>query len=300
MHLIDLARDAGIDLRADTLWLDESGVDFQVGHAIDTGGTRWILRVPRRAEVRERAASEKAALELLRRRFPVAVPEWRVATDELIAYPRLDGAPAATISPEAGGYAFRFDPSDPPANFIGSLGRAVAALHAVDQTAVAAAGLPVRTPAEVRGATRRRMERAIERLRVPPNVVDRWHRWLGDDSLWPETTVPVHGDLHPAHILVDDEHRVTGLLDWTEMAIDDPAIDFTIQYASLGEDALDRLLAAYASAGGEVRSGMRQHIIESWAAYPCRVVEFAEVSGEESYLHFAQTLVDQAATSANG
>ena len=216
MDLIDLARDAGIHLRPDTLWLDESGADFQVGHATDTEGGRWILRIPRRPEVRERAALEAAALDLLRVHLPVEVPQWRIATDQLIAYPRLDGMPAATIDPQAGGYAFQFDPSMAPPAFTESLGRTIAALHAIDRDAVAAAGLPVREPAEVRAMMRRRVERALEMLQVPTTLAERWLRWLDDDHLWPERTVPVHGDLHPPHILLNGNHRVSGLLDWTE------------------------------------------------------------------------------------
>ena len=36
----------------------------------------------------------------------------------------------------------------------------------------------------------------------------------------------IHGDLHPGHIMVDNQANVTGLIDWTEATHSDPSMDF--------------------------------------------------------------------------
>lgn len=263
-----------------------------VAHALDTGGTRWILRLPRRADVLPRAAAERAALALVSARLPVAVPNWRVHNAELIAYPRLDGEPAAVIDLSAGGYRWRFDPSAPPTPFVESFGATLAALHAIPVDAAAAAGLRVRSPDRIRQELREGALAARELLRIPPSVTARWERWIDDDGYWPTRSRPVHGDLHPAHILVNPDGRVIGLLDWTEAHVADAGMDFTLQYAAMGGEALDALLAAYGSAGGEVYDRMRAHVVESWAGYPITVASFARVTGEEVHRLFAQQLVD--------
>jgi hypothetical protein len=37
---------------------------------------------------------------------------------------------------------------------------------------------------------------------------------------------------------------------------------------------------------------MREHVIESWLAYPATIATFARVTGEESHRQLAQHLVD--------
>jgi macrolide phosphotransferase len=54
---------------------------------------------------------------------------------------------------------------------------------------------------------------------------ERWQSWLADDSFWSNHSAFVHGDLHPGHIVDDPERCVTGLLDWTEAEVADPATD---------------------------------------------------------------------------
>ena len=290
--LLRAAGEAGLRLDPDTAILDESGADFLVAHGRDEEGAPWIVRAPRRADVMARAAGERKALELLRRRLPVAVPDWRIATATIIAYPRLAGHPAAVVDPAAGGYVWRFDPTNPPAAFTSSLAATLAALHRVDPAEAAAAGLRVRTPADIRAERAEEMERAREILEIPDALWARWHRWLGDDGCWPRAAAVVHGDLHPPHILVDEAHRVVGLLDWTEAHVADPAMDFTLQFGSMGATALDALLEGYQRAGGVIGPGMRQHVVESWLAYPATIASFARVTGEESHRQLAQYLVD--------
>jgi len=62
----------------------------------------------------------------------------------------------------------------------------------------------------------------------------------------------IHGDLWYENILVDSGHtRILGIVDWEEVAFDDPAQDFaTLRHS--GDAFSDDVLAAYARAGGQV------------------------------------------------
>jgi macrolide phosphotransferase len=299
-QLLAAAREQGLQLTAKRPELDGSGADFIVVHAVDEHGTPWVVRSPRRPDVLERAAAERRALALVRARIPAAVPDWRLFSPQVIAYPRLGGEPAAVIDMSAGGYVWCFDEKNPPAVFIDSLASFLAALHGIAEEDAVAAGLSVQRPSQIREAYARRMERSREVLNVPDAVWRRWQAWLAGDSYWPEHSALVHGDLHPAHILVNEERRVTGILDWTEAHVGDPATDFALQYATLGRGTLSALLERYRASGGRAWARMEEHVVEMWAAYPVVIAEFALATGEEGPRHLAQSLVDAAAQELSG
>lgn len=71
---------------------------------------------------------------------------------------------------------------------------------------------------------------------------------LLDDAadLPPSSRVAVlHGDLHVRHLLVDEDGRATGVIDWGDVCIGDPAIDLGIAYGSFSGEARSALLEAY-------------------------------------------------------
>ena len=86
-ELLALAADHGLDLVPDSLRTEEVGLDFRVAFARARDGQRWVLRIPRRAEVLPRAAIEGRLLALLAPRLDVAVPDWRISTERITAYP---------------------------------------------------------------------------------------------------------------------------------------------------------------------------------------------------------------------
>jgi aminoglycoside phosphotransferase (APT) family kinase protein len=62
----------------------------------------------------------------------------------------------------------------------------------------------------------------------------------------PNVTVFCHNDLGVEHVLVDIEANVvTGVIDWTDAAITDPARDLALIYRDLGPEIFDLTLAHY-------------------------------------------------------
>lgn len=287
-ELTALAKQNGLELSDSNLQLNESGLDFAAAFARTTDGTAWVLRMPRRADVVESAVYEKRILDLVRTHLPVSVPDWKIHTPEIIAYPMLEGTPAATINPETQSYDWYLDQQAIPECFKMTLAETLVALHTVDHTAAGNAGLRVLEPADVRQRMADRMNDVKRIFGVSRALWDRWQTWLADDSYWPKHSALVHSDLHPGHILVSPEGIVTGLLDWTEAEAADPAIDFVTYYALFGDSGLAELLAYYERAGGKVWQRMNAHIAELWAAYPVLIAMFALKSGLEEYMVMAR------------
>lgn len=287
-RILELARQHDLNISSTNAEINESGLDFFAVFGQTDNGEAWVIREPRRPDVVASAIYERNVLKLIQERLPVAVPDWRICTPELIAYPRLNGTPAATINPEASNYDWVIDPQSPPEVFIETLARAMAALHAIDHETAYEAGARVKQPREVRRDLTDKMDEIQRIFGVSEALWQRWQAWLADDSYWPQHSSLIHGDLHPGHIVIDSDGRVTGLLDWTEAKVADPASDFTIYCAAFGESGLEKLLEQYEKAAGKVWPRMREHIVEMLAAYPILIASFAMKSGLEEYLAMAR------------
>ncbi|TYP71946.1 macrolide 2'-phosphotransferase [Paenibacillus methanolicus] len=287
-RMLDLAIKHGIEVDAATVKINESGLDFLAVFADDKDGMPWVLRSPRREDVIESAGYEHKVLQLAANHMSVSVPAWEVYTPELIAYRKLQGTPMGTINPEASGYDWYLDPQNIPDGFIQSLAETLASLHGIAPELALQAGVRVKQPNQVREALAVHMDEVKRSFGVSRALWERWQRWLADESYWPQHSGLVHGDLHPGHILVDPQGNVTGLLDWTEGEVSDPATDFTIYHTLFGDEGLADLLKRYEQAGGRVWPRMHEHIVERMAAYPVLIAIFAMKSGLAEYKAMAQ------------
>ncbi|WP_221567910.1 macrolide 2'-phosphotransferase [Alkalihalobacillus sp. TS-13] len=287
-EILNLAENHGLYLRPETLTINESGMDFQVGFAKDENGLSWVLRKPRRRDILKRAEYEGRALELLKKELPVAVPDWQVNSQDLIAYPRVVGTPLAVIDLEIMNYAWHVEPDSIKDVYVRSLAKVMADLHGVDKNRVADAGIEVLKPSEARKSMMEKMEQTKREIGVSEELWVRWQKWIEEDSYWPEHSALIHGDLHPAHILIDEEQQVTGLLDWTEVKVTDPAMDFIVHYMIFGKSGTETLLKHYENAGGRVWPRMLEHIAEHQAAYPVSVAMFALQTGEDGHMDMAR------------
>lgn len=81
-------------------------------------------------------------------------------------------------------------------------------------------------------------------------------QFLDDDANWQFTACLTHADLGPDHILYDaPTEAITGIIDWGDAEVGDPAMDFAGFLGDYGPAFTDATLAAY---GNEIDPALRQ------------------------------------------
>lgn len=280
-----LAARHGLDLEG-PLHINELGLDYRIAISAAKDGRRWVLRIPRRADVSAKVQREARVLAMLEKRLPFAVPNWRIATGDLVAYPLLEDSTAILLEP--GSTTPTWVIAQDSEIFAQSFAVALAALHAVPLVSAEAAEMLIRTPEQARQKVANDIERVRRELHVHEKRVERWQRWLDDDSSWPDFSVVVHGDLYVGHILVDKSERVTGMIDWSESRVDDPTIDMASHLMVFGEAGLAKLLMAYEASGGKTWPRIAHHTSERLAIWPVTYALFGLDSGNEQHLATAK------------
>ena len=282
--ILKLASDHGLDIVPETVTVNELGLDFQVAIAEVVDGRSWVLRIPRRPDVTDRAAVEGRFLQAIAPHLSVAVPDWRIHTKDLIAYPLLPGDPGLTIDGQ-GQPQWHFDVE--AKEYVYSLGDFLAELHLVDPSIVRTSGIEERSPAEVRQRKRDDIARVVAEFDVAPSLQDRWGAWLDDDSFWPTFTVVTHGEVYPAHQLMDGARNLS-ILDWTTATIGDPARDFMFHHASVSAEAFDATVKRYVEKGGRVWPRLAEHCGELFSTSPVELGLYALETADADHMDAAQ------------
>lgn len=255
--------------------VDESGWDYLVLHATAANGAKWILRAPRHTDGHYLPA-EGPLLDHVRPLLPIAVPDWRIRTDTLIAYERLPGVQADR----------QWTPTDD------LLGRCVALLHALPTDEPQALGVPVFDPEQQRRWIAARLAEAQEAFAIADERWRRWQDWLADTDRWPQAMVLARGDLHPQHLLVNGG-RLVGMIDWADATISDPSLDFVDPYAHLAPAVFERLLIDYERHGGHVWPGMREHIAHRASLEPVFAGLYGLETGRADMIEKARELLSR-------
>ena len=246
--------------------------------AFDVDG-ELIVRFRKASDPEERAAlvtAEAGLLGEIASALPVAVPEMAFVDAErgCLAYRKLPGTPLLQ-QPRASRSAW--------AGALGEvLGRSLAAMHALPPVRMRAfvgtddAPLPewradaadiYRGVAAVIPATHRP---AIETFLGTPPPPDR------------EGLVFSHNDLGIEHVLVESRTgAVTGIIDWSDAAMVDPAYDVGLLYRDLGPDALDAILRSGVESG-DVR--MRERAVFYARCSVLEDLAYGDGSGRSEYV----------------
>lgn len=278
--IVERAASHGLRICADRVRTVEAGLDYRVVFATVADGSKWVLRIPRRTDVSDKVDEEACILNLVRPRLSVAVPDWQIRSRDLIAYPLLPGHPGLTLN-DNGEPQWHIDQNDP--DYARELGRLIAELHDIDPDVARAAGVPVQTPEEVREEWRDRLRRVASSFDVKPDLLQTWNSWIADDALWPDTTVFTHGELYPAHVLVDESGGIRSVLDWTTAKVTDPAIDFMYHYMIASPEIFRIAVDAYTTAGGRDLPGLDARCAALLTAGPLTYADYALTTGDPEH-----------------
>lgn len=285
-EVLALAARHGLHI-TDDIHFNEMGIDFSVGFATGINGEKWVLRIPRRSDMAEQIRQEQHILRLAQAHLSVAVPDWRIVSDELIAYPLLPDKPALTFDAKTYEVTWNMEIQDP--RYVASLAEILVELHGISIDELAGERIKSLTIAETRQVLLEQIKLVKQELGIAGLLERRWLQWVDNDLLWPDFTVFVHGDLYAGHVLVDTEATITGIIDWSEGQGNDPSMDFAGHVAAFGEGSLKKLIAAYERRGGRVWDKLFEQAVERHAASALRYAVFAINTNDETHLQAAGT-----------
>jgi aminoglycoside phosphotransferase (APT) family kinase protein len=216
--------------------------------AFDVNGT-WVFRFPKRADVEQQQLIEQRVLPVLGRHLPLPIPSPRFLgqpTGEFarhfIGYAKIPGLPGIHFDRSRFAFAAAADP----------LGRFLSSLHAFPAADARRLGVPDQQIDTVIDESRTEALDGFHLVRelAPDAPLGHWHAYLSAGpprhSARSSSPVLLHNDLAAEHVLCDERTGLpTGVIDWSDMALGDPAADFAGILHWGGEPFAKALLAHY-------------------------------------------------------
>jgi aminoglycoside 2''-phosphotransferase len=216
-----------------------------------------VLRFPRDPEFTRTLVVEAAVMRELAPALPLPVSVIEVYEDgpnrlPFTSHRMVPGVPVKELGrPLAAGAG-------------ATLGRFLRAMHAFPVERAAALGLANSTSARRHEDRLRFFEEQVQKRVFPlvsgeacAHLAATFEAFLGEPANF-EAAAVSHGDIDPVNVLADPvTGELTGVIDWGDIAIGDPAGDFTnILYGGLGDaglrEQLPDLLPAYGITGAEL------------------------------------------------
>jgi aminoglycoside phosphotransferase (APT) family kinase protein len=101
-----------------------------------------------------------------------------------------------------------------------------------------------------------------------------------------------HGDLHIRHLLLNDDGRAAGVIDWGDLCVADRSVDLSLAYGGFSGPARTTLLSAYGPVGAERE--IRARVL---AVFLCAALaEYAAGTGRSRLLNEALKGLTRAST----
>ncbi len=239
----------------------KSGESSKPGESHKPG---WIFRFPRNSVVAENLQKEQAVLPVVAPQVDFAVPCFEHAGywngQPFAGYRRIPGRPLSDhplnsrgLDDETGGsVAAAHSSRELPAVTAEAIAATLSSLHDVPTSLVAEACAAEPTV----DAWRQRYHALRETVRtmVSPLLDSRlldavqrgFERFLQEDLATLKDVALVHCDLGCEHVLIrDDGTTVNGLIDFEDVTIGDPTIDFVGIFVTYGMKPVERVRAGY-------------------------------------------------------
>lgn len=203
-------------------------------------GQQILLKSPKSALALTRLGLEVRALRVLRNvnlpfRVPALLGESSPgAVYKALAFDYVSGRPTPL-------HNLRVD--DP---LVANLGQTLAQIHSIPTSLVIDAGLPEYDPALKLRERVAEFDRAMETGKIHPALLERWQNALLDVNLFRYQPTVVHGSLS-SQVILSEANEVVGINNWTELSVDDPAVDLAAIYADCSPEVADAIALAYES-----------------------------------------------------
>jgi len=207
-------------------------------NVIVKAGDHLVVRLPRRQAAAQFIVNEQHWLPILAPRLPLPIPAPLRVGQPGCGYPW----PWTISAFLPGQTAARTPPAD-QRQAAESLGAFLAALHttaATDAPVNASRGIPLAQ----RQQTFTQNLAALGGV-VDPRAANRLWEAAVQAPAWPEPSVWLHGDLHPANIIVHDG-RIGGVIDFGDITAGDPATDLSVCWMLLPPTSHEHFWAGYA------------------------------------------------------
>jgi hypothetical protein len=139
----------------------------------------------------------------------------------------------------------------------GSIGSAIAAIHALDTEAIRTAGLPEFSAAELVKKLVNELDEVAATGEIPSALLSRWESALEDVSLFRYQPTVVHGELS-ADTVLELDGQVSAVLNWGALHLGDPAQDLTWLASTVYGELFDAVMLSYAKTSGSSDAGLKQ------------------------------------------
>jgi aminoglycoside 2''-phosphotransferase len=244
---------------------------------VETPDGELIFRFPLRPDVERMLAKEVRLLPELAQALPTPIPQFayvwsgeaRVARP-FVGYRKLSGVSLDASQPQ----------SDARDRLERDLALFLTALHRFPTARAAALGVSGgsadRWREEYRTLHTQIRDQAFPLLSASARAraTTLWESYLEDDANLDFTPALIHRDLGAEHILWERETgQLSGVIDWGDAAVGDPALDFVGLFRCCGRDFTEHVLATYRGA----LSGARDDTLWPRIAFYARIVPFYEV-----------------------
>jgi aminoglycoside 2''-phosphotransferase len=223
--------------------------------SIDDGWDNYVLefnkslifRFPRRPDVLQRLATDVRLLPQLAKVLPLPIPNL-----EYIARSPKDQSPVFVGYPRIPGEPFLLHRGDGHHLIAKQLGDFLTSLHRFSVRRAVNLGVSNGTPASWRQEYKdlyTKVSPHVFSLIKPPQslkIVALWETFLGNQDNFRFAPVLVHRDLSGENILWDPNRgELTGVIDWSDSSIGDPAIDFVNEFPVRSSSFTEVVLGFY-------------------------------------------------------
>jgi aminoglycoside phosphotransferase (APT) family kinase protein len=209
---------------------------------------RLVFRFPRRKIAANLIEREIALLPHVAKHLPLAISAPQFIGIKTAEYPWVFAGYAMIVGSTLCSLAL----SDSSRNHLAEpLAEFLKALHSIEPAQLVARGLPpddigrLDHEKRIRIARERISELTVSGQLARGDLLTTWLEAHPTVALEDEKRRLVHGDLYARHILINSSGRPTGVIDWGDVHLGDPALDIAIAHLILPSNSHAAFRAAY-------------------------------------------------------